>query len=71
MLLPIALSKAIKNALGAVCTLAAVAVELVLSSRMLSAHPIVSSTLVHAHTLVQRHDFHELILQLRVPTSLP
>jgi hypothetical protein len=64
--LPICLREPSEDALGAVSTLAAVAVELVLPSLMLRAHPIVPAPLRHVHSLMGAHNLGYLVIHEEV-----
>ena len=66
MILAVILSKAGKYTFGAISILAAVTIELILSSGMLYTVAIVFPSLIHIHSLVKTHDPCDLVLQLMV-----
>ena len=67
MVFAIAFCQPSEDALGAVSTLAAVAVELVLSSLMLRAHPIITAPLGHIYPLMRAHNLGNLVIHEKIP----
>ena len=64
MVFAIVLCQTSQNALRAVSILTAEAVELILSSRVLVAEPVVLAALVNVYTFVEAHDPSDLVFEL-------